>query len=290
MQNPRGDASLIVGCGDLGLRVARQLRQRGSTVQGVVRTDGSVASLAAEGIPARALDLDSEPLSVADADLVYWFAPPPAQGQTDPRLRRTLDAMLARPVRRLVYVSTSGVYGDCAGRWIDEDEPLKPRTDRARRRLDAERALAGFALATGCQTVILRVPGIYGPGRLPLERLRSAAPVIHEPESPWSNRIHVEDLAQAALAAMARGRAGAAYNVSDGNPSSMSDYFLRCARLLGLPEPPRITLQEARSRLTPAMRSFLDESKRLLITRMREELGVRLRFPDLDAGLRACLA
>lgn len=275
---------LIVGCGDLGLRVARLLLARGTPVHGVVRSPARAEALRAQGLHAHVVDLDAA-ADLPAAERVYWFAPPPASGHTDPRLAHALDR-LAQPPRRLVYVSTSGVYGDCGGRWIDEDEPLKPQSDRGRRRLDAEQRLAASAIP---EVVVLRVPGIYGPGRLPLERLRRGVPVIADDQSPWTNRIHADDLAQAAVAAMERGRPGAAYNVSDGRPSTMTDYFSRCARLLGLPEPRRIPLAQAADTLGPALMSFLDESKRLINRRLCEELGVVLRYPDLDHGLPACL-
>lgn len=282
---------LIVGCGDLGQRLARRLLAQGRGVRALVRSAASAQALARQSIQATAVDLDRED-SAADADEIYWFAPPPAQGATDPRLRRWLDGLAPR-ARRIVYVSTSGVYGDCAGRWIAEDEPLKPQTDRGRRRLDAERTLLECSARIHSEPVILRVPGIYGPGRLPVERLKQGLPVVEDggvdSERRWTNRIHVDDLAEAALAAMARGRAGAAYHVADGHPTTMSDYFTRCARLLGLPEPPRIALSEARARLGPALMSFVDESRRLLNLRMREELGVVLRYPDLASGLPDCV-
>ena len=284
-----GDRTLIVGCGDIGVRVARRLLAGGETVIAVVRSNDTRAALEAEGLDARIADLDHAEPGLPAADDVFWFAPPPASGSTDPRLRRGLAALARQVPRRLVYISTSGVYGDCDGRWIDEDEPLKPQTDRGRRRLDAEQALHTFARDRGCHTVILRVPGIYGPGRLPIERLQRRLPVVHESECPWTNRIHAEDLAAIAIAARQRGRAGAAYNVADGQPTTMTDYFARSARLLGLPPPERIPLAEARTRLTPALLSFLDESKRLLTSRMREDLAVTLRYPDLESGLPSCL-
>ncbi|TDU28057.1 nucleoside-diphosphate-sugar epimerase [Panacagrimonas perspica] len=282
-------AVLIVGCGDIGMRVARLLQKSGARVTGLVRSSESAAALHAQGLDAQTIDLDSPTLTLPAADRVFWFAPPPTQGEHDPRLRRGLAALRSRLPRRFVYISTSGVYGDCDGRWIDEDEPLKPQSERGKRRLDAERALDEFGGQTRCEVVVLRVPGIYGPGRLPIERLRRQLPVVQESECPWTNRIHSEDLAAVALAAMDRGCAGAAYNVADGQPTTMTDYFSQSARLLGMPEPPRITLAEARMQLTPALLSFLEESKRLLTTRMHADLRVNLRYPNLAAGLRSCL-
>jgi nucleoside-diphosphate-sugar epimerase len=137
--------------------------------------------------------------------------------------------------------------------------------------------------------VILRVPGIYGPGRLPLERLQKKLPVVRAEESPYTNRIHSDDLAQAALHGAAYGRRGAAYNISDGHPTTMCDYFTRCASLLGLPPPPQVSLVEAQRIFTPAMWSFMEESKRLKNQRMIEELDFTPRYPDLASGLPNCL-
>lgn len=283
-------AHLIIGCGDIGLRVAARLLQAGQAVTGVVGSPASIARLQAQQVGALLLDLDQQ--APPDGEQVYWLAPPPGAGDYDPRLQRWLQSLAPAP-RKIVYLSTSGVYGDCEGRWIDEDEPLKPQTDRGRRRLDAERCLAELAARSGSSYCIVRVPGIYGPGRLPVERLRRGLPVVRDHDDPaqrrWTNRIHAEDLADAVLAAMQHGRQGAAYNISDGHPSTMGDYFSRCARLLGLPEPPQISLEQARSALNPAMLSFLEESKRLRNTRMVEELGVRLRYPDIASGLPSCL-
>lgn len=308
---------MIVGCGDVGLRVARALRELGREVTAIVRSPQSAArlrelgitaivhdldidtierrrpreggdpvfdSLAVAGVQARLLDLDAAVADIHETGTIYYFAPPPGSGQTDPRLRRLLAA-LDSPPQRLVYLSTSGVYGDCGGRWIDEDESLKPISERARRRLDAESALR----QSGLPGVILRVPGIYGPGRLPEERLRKGLPVLRTEESPYTNRIHADDLAMAALHAAAHGAPGAAYNISDGQPTTMCDYFTRCAALLGLPPPPQVGLEEARRVFTPAMWSFMEESKRLVNRRMLEQLGFAPRYPDLASGLPACL-
>lgn len=275
--------TLIIGCGDVGLRVAQQLRKMDRDITALVRSEPSAAALRTQGLHVVLHDLDQPKALVSQAALIFYFAPPPASGDTDPRLRRVLSSLDQNC--RVVYISTSGVYGDCAGRWIDETEPLKPVSARARRRLDAERALAEW----GGDHVILRVPGIYGPGRLPLERLQKNLPVVRETESPYTNRIHADDLATAALHAAAFGTRGAAYNISDGHPTTMCDYFTRCATLLGLPAPPQISLAEAQQVFTPAMWSFMEESKRLIVTRMQEELRFRPRYADLEQGLPSCL-
>ncbi|HEY9198753.1 MAG TPA: SDR family oxidoreductase [Gammaproteobacteria bacterium] len=283
---------LIVGCGYVGQRLARQLVAEGCGVTGLVRSVASTQALAALGVAVVQADLDADaplpPLPAAGAD-VYYFAPPPAEGEDDPRLRRVLAALAAAPPRRIVYISTSGVYGDCAGAWVDESHPLNPTTPRARRRAAAETALTLWSADTGVAVVILRVPGIYGPGKLPLERLRKGLPLLRAEDSPFTNRIQVDDLISVCRAAMTRGRPGAAYNVSDGQPSNMTDYFNRIADRTGLPRPPVVERADI-DRLSPGMRAFMEESKRLDTRRLQTELGVELRYPSLEAGLDACLA
>lgn len=279
--------TLIAGCGDIGLRVARRLAGSGGEVTGILRDPQKRAALEAAGAQVLIDDLDT-PRDAGDWPWLFWFAPPPDAGTTDTRLRRWLAAQRGR-IGRVIYISTSGVYGDCDGRWIDEDEPLRPQTDRARRRCDAEAALAVWSAANATEVVVLRVPGIYGPGRLPIERLRKGLAVLRDEDAPCSNRIHADDLADAAVLAAACGRARAAYNVSDGNPTTMADYFRRCAHLLGLPAPETVGLDEARRRFTPAMWSFMEESKRLRTERAQRELGFAPRYPDLERGLSSCL-
>jgi nucleoside-diphosphate-sugar epimerase len=286
------DKVFIAGCGDIGFRVAAREQAAGRRVLALARSAAAASKLAEAGIEAVAGDLDA-PASLrglpAGIATLYYFAPPPPQGDSDPRLAALLAALDGQaPPGRLVYISTSGVYGDCGGAWVDEDWPLRPRSERAKRRAAAESCLGAWAAARGADTAILRVPGIYGPGRLPKERLLNGVPVVREDESPWSNRIHADDLAQACFLAARRGAAGGVYNISDGRPSTMTDYFCQVADHLGLPRPPAISMAEARRVLGPGILSFLEESKRLDNRRMREVLGVVLRYPDLASGLAAC--
>lgn len=287
-------AVFIVGCGDVGRRVAACEQADGQQVTALARTDDRARQLQDLGIATVRGDLDDPgslaPLPLADAR-IYYFAPPPPTGRADPRMRNFLAAAGRQaPPRRLVYISTSGVYGDCRGEWVTEDRPPHPDSDRAHRRLDAERQLLAFGAARDVPVVILRVPGIYGPGRLPVERLRAGEPVLRAEQSPWSNRVHIDDLVAACRAAMQRGHGAAVYNVSDGHPSTMTDYFNRVADALGLPRPPQITLAEVPARLGAGMRSYLAESKRLDNRRMRTELGIEPRYPDLARGLAASVA
>ena len=286
-------AVLIVGCGYVGERVARAEQVVGARVIALVRSADGAARLAAQGIECLRADLDDRAsltaLPTAQASLYYfYFAPPPSSGVTDTRLENFLAA-IEQPPAQVVLISTTGVYGDCQGEWVTEDRPPHPVADRAWRRLDAEQRLRTWGQAHDVPVAILRVPGIYGPERLPVARLQAGEPVLREAESPWSNRVHVDDLVRACLAARAR-RARGVYNISDGHPSTMTDYFNRVADALGLPRPPQITRAQASTELSDGMRSYLAESKRLDNRRMREELGVEPRYADLARGLAACVA
>lgn len=277
---------LIIGCGDIGQRIAQLHLAQGHQVTGVVRRTDAGEQLQAQGLTPLIADLDRE-WTAPPADTIYWCAPPPTRGVDDPRLAQVLRS-LAPPTQGLLYVSTTGVYGDCQGRWITEAEPLKPKTERGLRRLAAELHLRAWAARTGAKTVILRVPGIYGPGRLPIERLRKGEPILRAEDSPFTNRIHADDLAAAAVLALAQGTAGAAYNVSDGAPTTMTDYFLQCAALLGLPAPQQIALAEARERLSPMLVSFFEESKRIDPAALKG-LGFAPRHANLASGLPLCI-
>lgn len=284
---------LIVGCGDVGRRVALAERDTGAVVMALARSATSAAELEALGLQVVHGDLDRPDSLVVlptSSALLYYFAPPPATRDRDLRLYNFLNAISAQALpERVVLISTSGVYGDCQGAWVSEDRMPHPESARGRRRLDAEQQLQTWGERTAVPVVILRVPGIYGPGRLPEKRLRAGEPVLREDESPWSNRVHILDLVSACIAAGARGRPGAVYNISDGKPSSMTDYFNQVADALGLERPPQISLEQARSKLSDGMQSYLAESKRLDNRRMREELGVLPQYPDLASGLAACL-
>ncbi len=282
----------IVGCGDIGRRVGARHIRRGEVVVGLVRSAQSAEPLAAEGIRPVVSDLDA-PLGRTPGPhgaLVYYLAPPPNRGQHATRLRDWLHTIAVEQLpRKVVYISTSGVYGDCGGEWVDEHRTPRPQTDRARRRLHAEQVLAAWSRRTAVPVVVLRVGGIYGPGRLPIERLRGGHAVLREEDCGFSNRIHSEDLASVAVAAADDGPGGAIYNVSDGRPGTMTEYFNAVADLLQLPRPPAVSWDEAERRLGAEMMSYLRESRRLSTARMRRELNVALRYPDLAAGLRSCV-
>jgi nucleoside-diphosphate-sugar epimerase len=283
--------AFIVGCGYTGLRVAIAEGRRGRRVYALARSAEAVGRLRAAEVEPVTGDLD-QPASLRAVDvtrrIVYYFAPPPATGTTDQRIEIFLSSITSPALpERVVLISTTSIYGDCRGRWIDEDCPPNPQTERARRRLAAETTLQAWGRTTNVPVVILRVAGIYGPGRLPVERLQRGLPALREEESPWSNRIHIDDLVSACPTAADRGRPGGVYNVSDGNPSTMTDYFNRTADALGLPRPPQVPRKQAQRVMGAEMLSYLSESRRLDNTRMRHELGIILRYPTLETGLKA---
>lgn len=282
-----GPTYVIIGCGYVGTRLAARLE---GAVHAVTGTAASAARLRRQGFAATAWDLDADtPLQIDVQDaVVFYLVPPPGDGR-DPRVRRALAALTGRPAR-FVYMSTTGVYGDTAGATVTEDAPLKPLSGRAQARVDAERAVRTHCDEQGIAWVVLRVPGIYGPGRLPLERLRRGDPVVAEDQAAPGNRIHVDDLVSSCIAAatapVAQNRV---YNVGDGNHASSTVYFKAVARLAGLPAPPELPAAQVRERLTPAAWSFLGESRRVATARLRDELDVTLRYADLDEGIRASL-
>lgn len=284
----------IVGCGDIGCRLAKIWQEDGASVSALARSSRSARRLESLGIAPVAGDLDDpgslRGLPARDA-ILYYLAPPPERGITDPRMGAFLASLpQGEDPATIVYMSTTGVYGDMQGGRVTEETPANPRTERGKRRLDAENALLAWGRTRKVPAVILRVSGIYGPGRIPVERIRAGAPVLSQDEAPLTNRIHAEDLAAVCVAAATRGKGGAVYNVSDGNPGTITQYYNAVADRLGLPRPPVVTMEEARRSMSETMLSYLSESKRVDNRKMRDELGVVLRYPDLDSGLSATLA
>ncbi len=281
----------IMGCGDVGRRVARLYQNVGISATGWVRGTASLQLGQAAGISMRQGDLDEGSFfprnAFQDAD-IFWFMPPPSTGEVDSRLRRFLLAVEDAP-RRIVLISTTSVYGDCEGRWIDESETLKPLTARALRRLDAEEAMQAWGSRFGQEWMILRVPGIYAVDRLPLAYLQRGEPVIKVEEASWTNRIHADDLARICQSAMQVEQANAIYNATDGHPSTMTDYFNAVADYAGLPRPPQISLAEAKGRLSADMLSYLAESRRIRNDRLLQALQISLLYPSLAEGLRKAM-
>ncbi len=290
---PKRPTLLIVGCGDVGLRVLRLLRERWR-VLALTSSAARVDELRATGAVPLLGNLD-DAATLARlaglADAVLHLAPPPSSGATDARTRHLLCA-LARygRVQRIVYGSTTGVYGDCAGARFDETRAVNPATDRARRRVDAERRLRWFGRAFGVTVTMLRIPGIYAGDRAgghPRERLARGAAVLRAEDDVYTNHIHADDLARACVAALHRGLPQRVLHVCDDTQMKMGDYFDLAADLCGLPRPPRISREEAAAQMSPMQLSFMGESRRLLNGRLKRELRLRLRYPAAADGLIA---
>lgn len=279
----------IVGCGDIGRRVARQNRGRFQPVNAWVRTGASCQACEQLGLQTHLLDLDQpmKPVTLKHGSRILYTVPPPPQGQQDTRLEKFLASLDPDQVDRFVLISTSGVYGDCSGDWVDESTPVRPVADRALRRANAEEQLQSWAAANEVEWIVLRVPGIYAPDRLPLERLRSGIPLVNRAQAPWTNRIHADDLAAACYAALDLEVKNEIINIADDAPSTMTDYFLAVADYADLPRPTEIPLQQALKTMSAGMKSYMAESRRIRNDKMKALLKLSLRYPSLREGLAA---
>jgi nucleoside-diphosphate-sugar epimerase len=295
----RRERVLIIGCGDVGQRAARALggAQR-MRLFALTSSPARGPELRAQGITPLQGNLD-DPSSLRRlaglATRVLHLAPPPsgelADWRLDPRTRALTRALVQRslPVS-VVYGSTTGVYGDGQGRWVGEATPATPKTPRAWRRVDAEAAVHWLGRATGVRTTVLRIPGIYAPDRpggTPRERLQRGTPVLRAEDDVYTNHIHADDLARACVLALWRGKPQRNVNVVDDTELKMGDYFDLAADLYGLPRPPRVARDAAGDQLPLVLLSFMSESRRLHNQRMKDELGLRLRYPTVAQGLVA---
>lgn len=228
------------------------------------------------------VDLD-RPLAPQRADAVLHCVPPSTSADTDVRTRHLLAAV--REVRRIVYISTSGVYGDCGGEVVDEMRHVNAQTPRARRRVDAEEQLQSWCSERGVALVILRAPGIYAADRLPIERLRAGTAVLRAEDDVYTNHIHADDLAAAAVRALEPDAPPGIYNVSDDSELRMGDWMDLVAAYAGLPKPPRVPRSRIAEHVSPEVLSFMNESRRLDNRRMKAVLGAKLRYPTVHEGL-----
>lgn len=268
----------------MALRAASLLRGR-ARVYGLTRRADDIPKLRAQGIVPIVADLDDfatmRRLAVAPLAVLHC-APPPSDGRDDPRTQRLLAALTRARIipQRFVYISTSGVYGDCAGARVDETRARRARTPRGRRRVAAEDRLREWAARNDVRLAILRAPGIYAEARLPLERIKQGTPVLAPDDDVFTNHIHADDLARAAVIAAFRGRPNRAYNVSDDAELHMGEWFDAVADAFRLPRPPRVSREEAERRLAPVLLSFMNESRRLSNARVKRELRLRLAYPE----------
>jgi len=283
---------LIVGSGDVARRILSRLmlHARCCRVFALLRDAGRRAGWRAAGAVPLLADLD-ERASLSRlagvADVLVHLAPPPGQGESDTRTRHLLAALskAASLPRCLIYVSTTGVYGDCAGAVIDETRRLNPESPRAGRRVDAERRVRDWGARQGVRVCIIRAPGIYAADRLPLDRLQNALPALVDRDDVFTNHIHADDLAAACLAAIRHGRANRTYNAVDDSVLKMGDYFDQVADAFALPRPPRLARDALRAAVSPMQWSFMRESRRIGNQRLKNELKLRLAYPTIAAGL-----
>jgi len=281
--------SWIIGCGDVGRRIARLLKP--SNTIGVVRSVQSAQACKAFVTHAHCLDFDqhlpTDCFKNSDVGILYYLVPPQKQGLTDQRSQHVLAALTEQSIKPegVILISTTGVYGDCDGAWVTEDTPTKPQTERGQRRLDMESQWLAWGKQQGVPVIILRVPGIYAFDRLPVQRLRNGTPVVSSDECGFTNRIHADDLAQVSVAAAQHGDPYEVYNVTDGTPGKISEYLQEAAKALGLPPLPEISLQQAQQTLSSGMLSYLGESRRISNQKMLNELNVELKYPDFKQGI-----
>lgn len=288
-------ATVVSGFGYTGSRLSAELRKRDCPVTVIVRSTQCDDQIKAIGCRPLLWDLDDETTSTVNAldnAVLFHLIPPPSEGTVDSRLRQLLDQLSGAAPSAIILASTSGVYGDRQGEWVREDDQTAAATERARRRIDAETVAQEFCKTHGTRLVILRIAGIYGPGRLPLARLRSGLPLPPSHEIGFSNRIHVDDLVTVLLAAAQNGIDGEIVNVADGQPSSTRDWFETVARLADLSPPPLVSLAEAEAtgKISPMFLSFLRESRRLDVSRMKNLLQTELAYANPEDGICAALA
>jgi len=281
----------IAGCGYIGERIAHSCRASGADVTCMVRSPEHGARLESAGFATIAATLDDQatlpPFDLADT-VLFYLIPPPGGGIIDSRTAHFITHIsAAEPPSKIVYMSTTSVYGGGEDRVVTEESPTLPDSAMGKRRLNAEHAFLQYGAGRNVPVVILRVSGIYGPGRLPLMQINQGQPLLNEDESGPSNRIHADDLTAVGIAAAEYGMDGDIFNISDGHPSSMTSYFNACADALGLPRQPQVALEEARRDMSPLMFSYVSQSQIVDNHRMLERLTIQLRYPDMMAGIAA---
>jgi len=285
----------IVGCGFIGKKVGVRLSERKLAVTCFVRSEQSLAECKNYDLDVVKCDLDEKNIGLADNVLrqfegscIAYFAPPPKTGLQDTRMQyfvALLNNLKITPAK-IVLISTTGVYGDCQGDWIDESRGVNPQADRAHRRLSAETQVQNYCDEKNIDCVVFRVPGIYSDEKLPVKRISSGEPVVRAEDSGYTNRIHADDLAAFCVEALSEKVESGVYNCCDGNPSTMNDYFMKVADALNISRPDEISLQQAKQELSAGMLSYLAESKRIKNTSLLTNFKTQFKHPNLDAGLK----
>lgn len=283
---------LIAGCGFIGAKVGGRELAAGHKVYGIVRSPSSGEKNTALGLTSIVVNFDQpelqqlRSLSLLAIDRLYYFLPPAAHGVVDSRIDWFLNQLPPKSnIQSALLISTTGVYGNCAGDWVNEKRIPAPSTERAKRRLYAENSFRSWAVQYSKYSVVLRVPGIYSRERLPLKRLHAQTPVLVPEQSPFSNRIHADDLAEICYRAIRAELRDEVLNVSDDAPSTMTEFFFAVADAMGLARPPILDRNAADKVLSAEMLDYLAESRRIDNSKMKHMLKYKLRYPSLLEGL-----
>ena len=286
----------IIGCGYIGKKIADLLLAKNVSSHCFVKSETSKETCSNMGIPVTQFDLDKISLTLSKSQLkkfdkstFAYLAPPQRMGLTDERVEHfiaALESVDAVP-HKIVLISTTGVYGDCKGEWIDESRATRPQADRAYRRLSAETQLIEYCEKNNVQYVVFRVPGIYASDKLPVKRLTSGEPIVSAADSGYTNRIHADDLSALCVEALLEKVTLGVYNCCDGQPSTMNDYFTKVADALGYPRPIEISLSEAKQTLSAGMLSYLAESKRISNKKLLKHFKTEFKYPNLVSGLKS---
>ena len=280
---------ILVGFGYMANRIAKKFKQQEESNNKVVYSISRKTSIKPSWIHHISFDLDkpdkqllSNP-EIFEQSCILYLVPPPATGKTDPRMNHFLSIIDQSGYlpEKIILISTTGVYGNCGGAWVDETFAVKPQVDRAYRRANAEKQLQNFCGEKSIIYTILRVSGIYAEDKLPLERIKKQLPIVNEIDSPYSNRIHAEDLSNICYQSLEQNLPGI-FNCSDNKPGTMYDYFTRLAETYHLPTPPVISMHQAQNQLSPGMLSYMQESRRISNKKLLETFKLQLKYPSLD--------
>ncbi|RDH82321.1 MAG: NAD(P)-dependent oxidoreductase [endosymbiont of Galathealinum brachiosum] len=285
----------IIGCGYIGKKIAHLLKSMDVEPCCFVNSRNSKSDCDSQGLQTILMDLgdsdlglNEETISGFQNSIMVYLVPPQRKGDTDTRMKNFVLKLksLTVPPLKIVLISTTGVYGNCKGEWIDELHPANPQADRAFRRLSAETRLQKYCDDTQVECIVFRVPGIYATDKLPVKRITSGEPIVNAEDSGLTNRIHADDLSAFCVEALLKTVSSGIYNCCDGSPSTMNDYFTKVADALKLPRPEEISLSQAQQELSSGMLSYLAESKRISNKKLLDNFETRLKYPDLDAGLK----
>ncbi len=286
----------LLGCGYIGKKVAEKLHNKNVALSCFVKTEKSKDTCLLLSYKTQQFDLDKKNMALTEnavaafknSTVAYFVAPQP-EGVVDQRMQNFVTSLenASVSVSKILLISTTGVYGNCHGEWIDESRATQPQADRARRRLSAEMLLNAYCEKNKISLVVFRVPGIYAADKLPLKRICSGEPVVNAQDSGYTNRIHADDLAAFCVEALTENVTPGIYNCCDGSPSTMNDYFMKVADAMSLPYPKEISLQQAQQELSKGMLSYLAESKRISNKKLLENFNTQFHYPDLKSGLKS---